>query len=223
VNDWEIARQAELRAAFRASSDVPRKYRDAQLDSFVVSSEKQAAVLRSATEYVRRFQHHVAAGVCITFCGPPGTGKTMLACAVLNAVIEAGNRARYTTLAGAQRALRATWNRSADMTEAQVLESFVVPALLAIDEAGTGGTDAERSTLFELIDARYSAGKPTLVVTNSTPKLLHEALGVRVVDRLREAGGQVVGFAWESVRSKVDRSAVPEEPPISQWHQRSEA
>ena len=73
--------------------------------------------------------------------------------------------------------------------------------LLIIDEVGLSfGSDAEVLQLSELLNMRYEDVRPTLIVSNCKSSDLSRYLGDRGVDRLRENGGKVVTFEWESHR-----------------------
>jgi DNA replication protein DnaC len=45
--------------------------------------------------------------------------------------------------------------------------------------------------------------KPTIVISNLAKDGLQDYLGERAFDRLRENGGKLVVFDWESYRSKA--------------------
>jgi DNA replication protein DnaC len=75
--------------------------------------------------------------------------------------------------------------------------------LLLLDEVGVQfGSEAEMIQLTEVLDARYSAMKPTLVISNCDRAGLEKFLGVRAVDRLRDNGGMLLVFDWPSWRGR---------------------
>jgi DNA replication protein DnaC len=83
-------------------------------------------------------------------------------------------------------------------------------SLLVIDEIGVQfGSQAEKTIFAELINRRYSALKPTVLIGNLTIKELSEAIGERVLDRFRD-GGHTVTFTWPSQRGikKLDFAPV---------------
>ena len=54
-----------------------------------------------------------------------------------------------------------------------------------------------------MLNERYELRKPTIFLSNLASDELADFLGERVMDRLREDGGRVVPFAWESYRGKA--------------------
>src|SRR5699024_2648302 len=95
-------------------------------------------------------------------------------------------------------AIKQSW---ADRNEPEVIQQFVNPDLLVIDEVGHQyGSDAERLMLFDLINARYMAAKPMILITNLELNGLREYLDERSQDRLREGGGTALVFDWISRR-----------------------
>ncbi len=74
--------------------------------------------------------------------------------------------------------------------------------LLIIDEVGSQfGSDTEKLFIFEIIDGRYQEMKPTILISNLDINGIKESIGERCVDRLREGGGSMIAFNWESSRA----------------------
>ena len=74
--------------------------------------------------------------------------------------------------------------------------------LLVIDDLGAEFNDSKgffASLLDELIDARYSHKLATIVTSNLDLEAFKTRYGVRIVDRIREAG-RFVGCGAESLR-----------------------
>ena len=200
---FEKERQREQRELFIRrlveSAQIPPRFRGKGFDSFEASTLAQNRALETARDYAERFvTDHRIAGRCLVECGKPGTGKTHLACAIAGAVARMGCSVLYQTAAGLIRKIRATWGTGDDSSVLRELQNL---ELLIIDEVGLSfGTDAEILQLSEVIDLRYSSMKPTIVISNCKPSELSKYLGERGVDRLRENGGRVVTFDWESRR-----------------------
>ncbi|MNV94545.1 DNA replication protein DnaC [compost metagenome] len=95
-------------------------------------------------------------------------------------------------------------DRSAEYSDRDVLEELASFDLLVIDEIGAqSGSAYELGVLHEVIDRRYQLVLPTVVVSNLVTADLARYIGDRALDRLRQAGGQAIGFNWASARGAV--------------------
>lgn len=132
--------------------------------------------------------------------GKPGTGKTHLSCGMTLDLYQT-HKVRRIDLPDLIRNIRATWQRDSEHSEEFVLDFYGSLDLLILEEVGTGtGSDDERARVFQVINRRYEAMLPTVIVTNLTLRELRDELGERVLDRLREGDRSVVAFDWESMR-----------------------
>lgn len=174
----------------------------AGFDGYSVECQGQQYALDTARSYAEHFHEDArVSGACLAFLGTVGTGKTHLACAIGNVVLEAGGQVLYTTARKAVGVIKDTWRREADATEAEALAAFMAPDLLILDEVGVQfGTDAERVLLFDILDGRYGRLLPCVVISNLALEGLQAAIGARCVDRLRENGGLLIDFKWQSHR-----------------------
>ena len=99
------------------------------------------------------------------------------------------------------RTLKDTWRKDSETTEQRVIDYYGSLDLLIIDEVGIQfGSDAERMFMFDIINTRYENIKPTVMISNLNLENIKETLGEQVVDRLREDGGKVLIFDFESQR-----------------------
>ena len=62
------------------------------------------------------------------------------------------------------------------------------------------GSDTEKMFMFDIIDGRYENMKPTILISNLNREGVAEIIGERVIDRLRDGGGECLSFDWESGR-----------------------
>ena len=77
--------------------------------------------------------------------------------------------------------------------------------MLVIEEVGVQfGSETEKLFLFEIIDGRYNKMKSTVMISNLNIQGVKECVGERCIDRLREDGGSVIAFDYESQRGKRD-------------------
>jgi DNA replication protein DnaC len=179
---------------------LPLRFREKSFDDYYVHNDGQKRALALTREYVENFTDHRKSGRCLVMMGKTGTGKTHLACSIAKALYTS-HHVCYRTVAEAIRELRDTWRKDSDESETQVLKRLFSPSLLILDEVGVQtGSDTDVRQLTELIDLRYGDMKPTIVISNQDVAGLTQYLGDRAVDRLRENGGIVASFNWDSER-----------------------
>ena len=63
------------------------------------------------------------------------------------------------------------------------------------------GTDAESKALFDVFNERYQNLKPTVLISNLDAAGFVQAVGRRIADRVKEDGGEILSFDWESHRA----------------------
>ena len=202
LEEQQVARKQEVELVRRARLDAGVSLRncEASFDDYVPEEEHEAMHL----ENVKRFCNKVQRGGSgnVVMCGKPGTGKTLLVAATVNHLLAAGKRCRIIKMLDLIRELKDCWRRGADYTETQLIKQFSSYDLLVIDEVGLGyGSDTEKLFIFDVVDGRYNNMLPTVLVSNLDITGVKQAVGERVVDRLREDGGLVMAFTGRSRRS----------------------
>jgi DNA replication protein DnaC len=181
---------------------IPARFRDRDFVGFDAVTKEQRAALEFAMDYAAEFFD--AGGIparSAIFCGKCGTGKTHLAVAVARDIMRRGHSALFTSALRMTRAVKETWRRDSPKTETQVVNDFVFPDLLIIDEIGVQfGSDTETQIVFDIINERYEERKPSILISNLMPAGVKQFVGDRVFDRLKEDGGECIAFTWESHR-----------------------
>jgi DNA replication protein DnaC len=99
------------------------------------------------------------------------------------------------------RRVKDTWSDDRVETEKQAIQALASVHLLILDEVGVQfGSPFEENLMFDVLNSRYENRLPTILISNLTSEKAATFLGERVVDRLREDGGSVVVFDWQSHR-----------------------
>lgn len=181
---------------------IPKRFLARSLENFHATTSAQLAAHKIAREFAENFNVHAERGTSLVFSGLPGTGKSHLATAVLQAILP-GHCGLYTTASNVIRAIRGTWRKDSERSESQVINAYSDTPLLVLDEIGMGyETDGERVILFDVLDRRYREQRPTILLTNLDRAGFKAFIGERIYDRLSETA-RWVPFDWESFRSKA--------------------
>lgn len=185
----------------RIQCAIPEIYATASFDDFTEATQRAGLVRKAMEAYCANFGRLAQPPRGFIFHGGQGTGKTLLASAMANALLDAGKSVRYRTLPGLTMALRASYrNPSMPSTDA-VVADLVACDLVIIDEVDLhGGSASDYQFLFNVIDGRYAAGnKPTMLLTNKTVAELQVELHERLVARVLN-GAKATHFDWVSQR-----------------------
>ncbi len=205
----ERDKQAELERANRRwlgkikNAAIPERFKDRTLDSYIATTSGQKKALAFARKYAETFDQVKKTGRSAIFIGNPGTGKTHLAIGIALYIMEQQRSALFVTVQRLIRRVKDSWSTHSE-TESEIIDAFASPDLLILDEIGVQfGSEFEKQILFDVLNQRYEQLKPTILLSNIPKEELGEYLGERVTDRLRENGGVVLGFDWDSYRKKL--------------------
>jgi DNA replication protein DnaC len=187
---------------------IPDRFAAADLEAWSATTLAQQRVASVVGRFASNFAVAKELGSNLVFRGGVGTGKTTLACATLRAVHAAGYSARYTTLAQFFRRMKESFSGEGPAASA-IQAQFARVDLLVLDEVGVQyGSKAELVMLTELVDERYAAKRPTIVVSNLGGAALIDMVGERAADRLAELGVDLL-FDWPSFRRRQRVEAAP--------------
>jgi len=168
--------------------------------------------------YAKALSTTDSGGITILY-GGYGTGKTRMAWEVARAHkskrpnISTGEQGWtttykkrpmvYTTAVNLFSTIKSTYVSGAKKSEKEVVSDYCEAALLVIDEVQERGeTPYEDRQLTAIIDARYAADMPTILISNYSWEKLASTLSPAVIDRIEENGAKLA-FTWESFRRKL--------------------
>lgn len=122
----------------------------------------------------------------LVFYGPTGVGKSHLACAIVNRLIDEGIFVRFLRTVNIPKENTEEVEKLADPDE--------VPVLVLDDLGAEKGTERALECLYSIVDGRIWAGVPTVLTTNFKPEDLAGKLsetqpgyGERLLSRLKKA------------------------------------
>ncbi|WP_374349210.1 ATP-binding protein [Chitinimonas sp.] len=197
------AAQADARRLL-GRAEVGKRFLDCTFDNYLAQTDEQKKALARCRNYAEHFREHHAAGRSMILRGNPGTGKNHLAAAIVLSVLREGFTALQSTAYELVTRIKETWGKDAEGREARELEvirRFASVDLLVIDEVGRQfGKEADQILLFHILDGRYRNGLPTIVISNKTTEEIEQYLTPAGFDRLRQNGGRMVQFNWQSNR-----------------------
>lgn len=186
-------------------SAIPQRYRARTFEAFITDGHAgKENALRYAKAFADNFDENRKLGRGLIFAGFVGTGKTHLACAILQAVADKAAGV-YTTAHDMGQKVADSWGvKEAGKTTAEVKKVFTSCPVLVIDEVGKPDRkQVTNEVLSEVIFARYDALLPTIFITNLEAKDLKTVFEEPELDRLRETC-KCIELKWESHRSQKE-------------------
>ncbi len=140
----------------------------------------------------------VSRGDSLLLCGKRGTGKTQIAIACGVRLIEESSKS--VIYLKASQLFREAVEAMHDNRQSQYISGLCRIGLLIVDEAHVCvGSAYEDRTMTEIVDRRYDATLPTILITNQDKKEAAESLGPSIVSRYTESG-MAIDCNWQSFR-----------------------
>ncbi len=161
-------------------------------------------ILCKLIEFGLNFDLPINKGKNFIFSGPPGTGKTHLACALTKLLIKQNKSINYCNIPFLFRQIKESWKSNSQNTESKIIAKMTKPDLLILDEFGIQyGSNFEKIVLFEILNERYSEVRSTLLISNLSLKGINEYLTQSIVDRLQEDKLVIMNFTGKSYRLRI--------------------
>jgi DNA replication protein DnaC len=157
-------------------------------------------------------------GGIIALIGPRGTGKTHMACGVVNTFnclpgyayaepcgaygLHEHRWALYRRAFDIFSEIKQTFSRKDGATQRDVIDYLARANLLVIDEIQVRSESAwENDVLTNLVDQRYADGRPTVLISNLNYAPFLDCVGDSIASRMLEVGA-VKEADWPSFRMK---------------------
>lgn len=184
-------------------SNIPPRYRFKFLNSIDLRSDEQDTISLIvahdwANDLVKNWQSGLSGGQTYNkekkgmyLWGGTGSGKTLLACVILNELIfRYGTGCRYAKInKDFLNALKDTYQKDSDFhgRERFIEEEFTNIDVLVIDDFGVHReSEWVNEKLYDLIDSRYERKKITLLTSNSSLYDWKDKWNGRIFSRLNE-------------------------------------
>ncbi len=206
---------SEIKRLYKLSS-IPPKYRFRKIHEFEIAHENPsiARCLAQAYDNAEHFLEEIYKQKTTRegfvrgwyFHGLPGSGKTMLACLILNeAILRYQYGVRYVKVArDFLDQIRASYNQESGFYGKgdNIINELYQIDLLVLDDFGVQqDTEWEKRMLYNLIDTRYEYAKTTIITSNLEPKELRTLFGGRLLSRIKEMA-QIQDFVSPDYREK---------------------
>ena len=196
----KLDQEKELRIKKLSELGVSKRYVDCSFNNYTVETPEQQNALTKCVELCDTIKSD-GGGCNLIMVGGVGTGKTHLANSMVIDLYDNDKQCERINMINMIRELKATWSKDAESTEEHLIKYFSNLDLLIIDEVGVQfNSDTEKMFVFDIIDGRYDNCLPTVIISNLDINGVKEVVGERCIDRLRQDGGKVVAFNWNSYR-----------------------
>jgi hypothetical protein len=157
-------------------------------------------------EKARIMKTKIGTGTILVFRGPPGTGKTQMACELLiHAITELDLSAKFSSYTDMQLAIKGSFGRTGG--EQSIIESMTKPSVLVIDEFDWAPTKRDKVTddywqgiIYHIINHRYGDMQDTILTSNKSEAEFADTTISPIKSRIMECGGVVSTDGWTDWR-----------------------
>lgn len=184
--EWELLRRDARVASLKERSGLSKRMKGYSLASFKPYVSRSAAgAVEKVEAYLKNWDENRESGRGLFFCGDVGTGKTHLAVAVMNELMQKKRvPALFVTVPELLDNLRGTYNDPGRNLD-DWMNAVKNADFLVLDDLGSERpTDWVQERLFVIINHRYRETLPTIFTSNFGPKDLGKQLGERTASRV---------------------------------------
>lgn len=182
-------------AEIMQNSGMKSRFKKRTFATFVVTTENTLAY-QKALEFAENFEKQ---GKGLLFTGNIGTGKTHLAAAIANHLMQNLYTVIFGNITDIISRIYDTYDKSSDVSTMEIIQYLTSVDLLIIDDLGKEHTSENvRTLLYQIINALYEDEKLVVITTNLSGKELSEKIGPATVSRITEMTEPVImqGHDW---------------------------
>ena len=192
---------------------VGERYRSVRFDTATITTSNQAAYAKCAN-YAKNYQEMLKQNIGLYIYGDNSSGKTYLTACLCNELIWNGAECIYTNLAYILSNIRSSYDKNG-MGECRLLRQLQRYDFAFIDDLGKEFLGREfnaasskwaEEKLFEVLNTRYNARKPTIFSSNYSLKELASTLNLdnAILARIDEMATRVIKLEGDDFR-KIER------------------
>jgi DNA replication protein DnaC len=163
----------------RKNSGLPEMAQSQTLNNFRRLNKSLAAACNSAIAYISAFDEHKFQGNGLYIWGQCGTGKTHLAYAIANALLERKVNVKFAEIVDLLGKARSTFNGNKPSDdEYAIIGEYANAELLILDDLGSEkASEWTLQTLYAIVNARYANSRPTVITSNMALETLRKYYG----------------------------------------------
>lgn len=185
-----------------------KKYLNVRFSN-VVTTENNKSIYQKFRNYVKYSDEMIKENIGLYVYGDNSSGKTHATACLCNELLKKGYRCIFTNLATIQNLLL---DRKNGMSMEEIIRRFVECDFVFLDDVGKEfiGREYDSSTskwlekvLFELLNSRVNADKPTILTSNYSIQELREiiVLDKAIIERINEMATDVILLTGDDFRN----------------------
>jgi DNA replication protein DnaC len=146
-------------------ANLPKRYKNCSFNNFEIHNDSLRSALKISKKFVKNYP---VQDIGLLFQGPCGVGKTHLAVAILNELIEKKSISCYfCDFRELIRNIQNSYSSDSAMSETDVIAPIFKKNVLVLDELGAKRTSPwVEETVFYIINHRYNNKKLTIFTSN---------------------------------------------------------